>query len=161
MNKQRIVRIAAIAFLAASGAAAQTVYKSVDAQGRITYSEEPPQQADPLTVEEVKIAPGPTEEQRMEAMRRAQQIEATTRAAAEARDIESKEQQGDLADAQEKLRRAELELEEAKIQSDDDWQYLATGGRVLKQSYLDRVRNAERKVQEAQDAAQTAKRGTK
>ncbi len=157
-NPQTLVGIAAIALLLTAAAKAQTVYKSVDEEGRVTYSEEPPAQADALRVEEVQIAPGPTEEQRIEAERRAKQQEATAKMAADKRNKETEKASGDLDAAQERLRSAELALKEAKIESDDDWQYLATGGRVLKQSYFERIQGAERKVQEAQDAVRDAKR---
>jgi hypothetical protein len=80
MNRQSQLTIAAIALLGTFAAMAQEIYKSVDAQGRVTFSSSPPPGAPGELVQEVKIPPGPTEEQRQEAAQRAKEIERMLRA---------------------------------------------------------------------------------
>jgi TolA-binding protein len=156
MNSRRGVTIAPITLLAACTAMAQTVYKSVDAQGRVTYSSSPPPAAADEMVEKVRIAPGPTEQQQQEAARRVEKLEEATRSAEQQRQEQTARRTQARSEAQRELRKAQIALEEARIKGDGDWQTLATGGRVLKQSYLDRVDNAERRVRQAQDAARGA-----
>ena len=157
MNTQCRVTIATITLVCACTAAAETVYKSVDADGKVTYSESPPPDAAPLMVEEVPIAPGPTDEQQNAADERIKELESETKSAEQEREARAAESAEATSKAEEELRNAEIALQEAQIQGDDDWQYLAAGGRVLKQSYLDRVAEAERRVQQAEKALRNAR----
>ena len=54
----------------AETASAQTVYKSVDSQGRVTYTDKPPPNA--AKVEEVSVQPSPSDEAQREARERVQ-----------------------------------------------------------------------------------------
>lgn len=83
MKHQHRLAIATAALLAAFTASAQTVYKSVDARGRVSYSSTPPITAPEEMIEKVKIAPGPTEQQKQDAAQRAKALE-TDRGRAEA-----------------------------------------------------------------------------
>lgn len=83
MKHQHRLAIATVALLAACTASAETVYKSVDAQGRVSYSSTPPITAPEEMIEKVKIAPGPTEQQKQDATQRAKALE-TDRSRAEA-----------------------------------------------------------------------------
>jgi len=65
------------------------------------------------------------------------------------------------SEAERGLRNARIALQEARIKGDDDWQYLAAGGRVLKQSYLDRVKDAERRVKDAEEGLRRAGSGSR
>jgi hypothetical protein len=66
-----------IAILAASllttPAFAETVYKSVDKGGEVTFSDEPP--ANAVNVEKLNVQPAPTESQQHESMERAKRME--------------------------------------------------------------------------------------
>jgi hypothetical protein len=66
-----------IAILAASllttPAIAETVYKSVDKGGEVTFSDEPP--ANAVNVEKLHVQPAPTESQQHESMERAKRME--------------------------------------------------------------------------------------
>jgi hypothetical protein len=144
----------------AAAAGAETVYKTIDAQGRVTYSSTPP--ATPGArerVEEVPIVPGPTEDERRQAEQRLKETEAAAaRLAAEAERAQNATSQ-DTAEAEKALQQARVNLEQAKTKNLDDWQYLATGGRVLNQSYFDRVTAAEQQVRQAEEALQRARNG--
>ncbi|MEA3277842.1 MAG: DUF4124 domain-containing protein [Pseudomonadota bacterium] len=151
--------ILVLSLLGVSTATAETVYKSIDPEGNVSYSSTPPPSSSGDVVEEVPIAPGPTQEQRQEAEQRLDDLEAASARADEQRQEREKERSQAAADAEQGLEKARMALEEAKIQRDDDWQYLATGGRVLKESYLDRVESAEQLVREAEQALQNARSG--
>jgi hypothetical protein len=69
------------------------------------------------------------------------------RAAAQAPDEER-------AAAEQELQQALQDLEEARIQRDDDWQQIAGGGRFLAPRYFERVEQAEQRVEAARRALQ-------
>jgi hypothetical protein len=142
----------------AVAAGAETVYKSIDAQGHVTYSSTPPEKTGTVEkVEEVPIVPGPTEEERRKAEQRAQETEtAAGRLGAQQQQRQTATSQV-VAEAEKNLEQARTNLEQAKVKNLDDWQYLASGGRVLKQSYFDRVATAEQQVREAERALQDAR----
>ena len=79
MKHQHRLTITTIALLAACTASAETVYKSVDAQGRVSYSSTPPTTAPEEMIEKVNIAPGPTEQQKPDAAQRAKALETDKR----------------------------------------------------------------------------------
>jgi hypothetical protein len=152
---------ASLLFLIAAGATTagpDTVYKSIDAQGNVTYSSTPPETPGKVEqVEEIPLPPGPTEQERRAAEQRARQIEAASaRLAAERQQQEGAGAQSVEA-ASRQLDQARATLEQTKTKKPEDWQYLASGGRVLKQSYLDRVAKAEQRVREAEQALQEAR----
>jgi hypothetical protein len=69
--------------LLAGTAMAGQIYRSVDADGNVTFSSEPPGNA--TTVEEVKVRPGPSAEAQREARERLQRQESTANEMGEAR----------------------------------------------------------------------------
>jgi hypothetical protein len=141
-------------------AGAETVYKSIDAQGNVTYSSTPPETAGKRQqVEEVLITPGPSEEERLNAEKRAKETEA---AAAQSGQTQARQQAARsqiVGEAEKNLAQARANLEQAKVKDLGDWQYLASGGRVLKQSYFDRIAKAERQLREAERALEQARSG--
>jgi len=161
MKRQCRLAIATILFVFACAATAQTVYKSVDARGRVTYSSSPPPDVSEETLEEIPIAPGPTEEQRQAAAERAKELQATMHNAEKQQREQTSETAQSRSEAERGLRNARIALQEARIKGDDDWQYLAAGGRVLKQSYLDRVKDAERRVKDAEEGLRRAGSGSR
>ena len=66
--------ILVLAFLAGT-AAAEQIYKSVDAEGNVTFSSEPP--AGAVNVDEVRVQPGPSDAAQQAARERVQAQEAT------------------------------------------------------------------------------------
>lgn len=143
--------------LLVSPAGAQ-VYKSVDADGRVTYSSRPPAPDPTTAVEEMTIAPPPPERDRIEAENRIKRIEQNTARKQKQLKENKGSKQKSIETATKELDQARLALVEAKIKGDSDWQYLRTGGRVLKQSYLDRVARAQRAVKVSEEALRKAHR---
>ena len=78
--------------LPAATATAQTVYRSVDAHGNVTYSDRPPR-ANAVNVEEVSVQPGPSDAAQREARERAQRDEAKANEMREAREHRLQQQQ--------------------------------------------------------------------
>ena len=154
----RLVAATALSFLCSSGASGQMVYKSVDAQGNVTYSSSPPPDGRHF-VERVPIDPPLPESQRRAAEDRLEQLRSEMTAAGQARQerVESREEA--VSAANRELQRVRSELDETRIQDADDWQYLSRGGRVLSQDYLDRVEQAEQRVQEAEETLREAHGG--
>lgn len=159
MKPQRPLTIVTIALFAVCAVSAETVYKSIDALGRVTYSSSPPATAPEKMIEKVRIEPGPTEQQKQDAAQRAKALEASTRRAEQERQKQKTQTSEATSDADLALRKAQIALEEAQIMGDDDWQYIAAGGRVPKQSYVDRVEAAKQRVRQAESAARTARSG--
>jgi hypothetical protein len=58
---------------AAASVAAETLYKSVNEKGEITFSDSPPENA--AHVQEIQVQPAPTEQQHREGMERQKMIE--------------------------------------------------------------------------------------
>lgn len=58
---------------AAASVAAETLYKSVNEKGEITFSDSPPENDD--RVQEIQVEPAPTESQLLESMEREKRIE--------------------------------------------------------------------------------------
>jgi hypothetical protein len=148
-------------FLLAAGSATagpEAVYKSIDAQGNVTYSSTPPETSGKTgRVEEVPLPPGPTEQERRAAEQRAQQIESAAARLAAERQQRQEASAASVEAASRQLDQARATLEQAKTKKLEDWQYLGSGGRVLKQSYLDRVAKAEQRVREAEQALREAR----
>lgn len=79
---------------AAASVTAETLYKSVDDKGEVTFSDSPPENA--AKVETIQVQPAPTEQQQRESMEREKMIEAQANelgAANAARAKEREEQQ--------------------------------------------------------------------
>jgi hypothetical protein len=58
---------------AAAGVAAETLYKSINDKGEVTFSDSPPENA--AQVQEIQVQPAPTEQQQRESMEREKLIE--------------------------------------------------------------------------------------
>jgi hypothetical protein len=143
--------------LIAGSLAAQTpVYKSIDAEGNVSYSSRPPESA--AGVERVPLDPAPTESQRQQAEERVREMEQAAARMERERADTQEETSASVAAAEKELEEARAVLEKASVKTVDDWQTLAAGGRVLKQSYLDRVARAEERVRAAESALREVKR---
>jgi hypothetical protein len=120
---------------------AASVYKTVDPDGRVTYSSRPPPD-EGKRVEQIRIhgsAPDlPAEPQESESARQ------QSRASA-------------VAAAQRELFLTMAALEQAKIQSAEDWQEQTPGKRVLSAAYFKRVTAAAAEVESAQRALDQAR----
>lgn len=136
--------------------AADTLYRSVDEHGNVTYSQRPPAEAE--EVEPIQVQPGPDRERRQEAKSRAQALQRAAQRAEDARREQAADRHDEILAAEEALRRARERLEKARIQREDDWQGLAGGGRRLKPSYHQRVQAAEAQVEAAEKRLHDARR---
>jgi hypothetical protein len=158
MKKSTPILLMLLALTAIEALAQPRVYRSIDAEGNVTYSETPTPEGAGV-VEEVPLAPPPTEAQRRDARQRAQGVEQELQRGRQRREAAREEQSTAVAAAQEELEEARNDLNAARVKTVDDWQTLATGGRVLKQSYLDRVARAQDRVKAAEEALRRALRG--
>jgi hypothetical protein len=126
----------------------QTVYRSVDDQGRVTYSSEPPEGA--RASKEIRIEPGPSEAQRQEALDRQRRLLEQSAEAGAEREQSRAQRAAEIQQAEEELRAAREALEQARVKRERDWQGRAGGGHRLKESYFERVRAAEQAVDAAE-----------
>jgi hypothetical protein len=123
-------------------AGAGSVYKAVDAEGRVTYSAKPPA-ADGQHVEQIKVPGGPDDA--LAEPDPGGQARQQARAKA-------------ISAAQQQVIRAKAALEQAKIQSPEDWQTQPGSGRVLSAAYFNRVTAAEGEVETAERALEEARK---
>jgi len=98
--KRTIGSVTVVALLLGSGAWAQSLYKSVDEQGQVTFSDSPP--ANAVNVEQVEVQPGPTAVQQQEGIDRMKRMEsqaselgeANAQRAEERKEMQQQAQQG-------------------------------------------------------------------
>ncbi len=141
-------------FLVGQGLCASQVYKSVDAEGNVSYSSTPP--ADAVNSETIAIQPPPESGTRNEAMLRENQLEQTSKRLQNDLRSSSDKRDSRLRDTQRAVTKAQNDLEKAQEITNDDWQGLAQGGRHLKESYYARITNAENRLEQAKkDLART------
>lgn len=139
---------------APSRLAADTIYRSVDEHGRVTYSQHPPD--DPAQVEQVDVRSDPSAERQHEAQARARALREAAQQLERVHAREQAHQASEIETAQAALSTAEKRLEQARIMRDDDWQGLAGGGRRLRESYHHRVEAAEAQVEAARERLRQA-----
>ncbi len=136
------------ACVAGSGAWAQQVYKSVDEQGKVIFSDKPP--ADAKSVTPVEIKPGPSEADVRAATQRARAMEQAAGEMGRTRkEAGSSSGEGGATDAKGALKEAERRLEEAKEIGPGDRKGTAAGGSRLSEDYRQRVEEAEAAVEAA------------
>lgn len=138
---------------------AEEVFKSVDAEGRVTYSATPPDDGSATVVEELQLKPAPSREDRNAARQRYRDQSAANQQSTQQRTNRREQRDKAVAAAQQQLIKAQANLEQAKIPGNDDYQRLITGARVLNESYRNRVAEAEKQVAEAQAAVDAARQG--
>jgi hypothetical protein len=158
----RIALKLSIALAAASfalAASAQTVYKLIDKNGRITYSEEPPKNFDGQVIR-IDIDPNantatlpkpPTETQ----------LKERTRAREEKEKAAAEKKQGNVDDLKQRLEDARKVLKDAQDHpGDDDVQYFGTKGggvRVVPtEAYQAKIAKLTDDVKRAEDALRNA-----
>ncbi len=135
---------------------ADAVYKSVDGAGNVTYSSTPP--GGSVHSENLAVPPPPTPEQQQEATRIERRMQGLSRNAVRGVERDSSQSRQRVTQAEAQLQAARTALEQASIKTDDDWQNLAQGGRHLKESYFQRVSDAEAAVQKAEEELAKARR---
>ena len=141
---------------APSLALAEEIYKSVDADGNVTYSAVPPEEA--VDTQTVSVPDAPSEVQQQEAVQREKQLQGAADSLARERSARDR-QRGEMVQDVEKVRdQAKAQLEQAQVKQDSDWQGLAGGGRRLNESYFERVQNAEENLRQAEEAVSKTRR---
>ena len=135
-------------------AEAYQVYKTVDAAGKVTYSTHPP--ADSVSMEIIKIHPGPSAEEQAEAVQREAAVKQAVGEVQQQREALEAERAQGVGAARAELSAAKTDLEAARQIYDDDWQGLVSGKRRLKPSYHERVQSAERRYEDARVKLQSA-----
>ena len=138
----------ALVLAVSNAAGAQAIYKSVDTQGRVTYSAAPPPQGVTGQVKEMQI-------QRDPGTAPAPPPSATGSPDAQAI---AAQRTNAIKQAQQEVIRATAELEQTKIQGKDDWQAGPNGNKVLSARYTNRVTEAQAKVEAAEQALKRARR---
>lgn len=138
--------VSLVLMLAISPLAHAKIYRVVDDNGNVSYTDTPPK-SDPATVEEVDI-PKVTNSYDSQSIRERQRglIEGWN-ARDEYNEGLQKEKDAVTNDLAEKLRRAELALKEAKTIKDGDMWRLKTGGTRKSPEYIKRVEQAEANVE--------------
>lgn len=155
-NKFRCPILIALCLPTFSQLQADAVYKSVDANGQVTYSSTPP--AESVDSQAIPLAPEPTEAQRQEALKVERRLDqAATRLLQDMEKTRAARKSG-INNAQAGVDAARQALEQAKIKQDSDYQPIVTGARVLKESYFERVRKAEEQLAKTEKTQTQARR---
>ncbi|MBW9265255.1 MAG: DUF4124 domain-containing protein [Candidatus Thiodiazotropha sp. (ex. Lucinisca nassula)] len=144
------IRITVLASLIAALPAllqAGDVYRSVDAEGNVTYTDTPPKTDS--TVEKIEIQPGPSEASKLDTEERNAAIRKAMEEARAKRLEKKASREERLSKAREELEDAEADLERTKELGEDDRQYLSGGRSRIKPEYFDRIKEAEDKVEAA------------
>ena len=126
---------------------AQTVYKSVDAEGNVTYGDQAPA-SDFVDAHRFELAPDPTAEQRAEAA--AESARVIREADIEGARRGPRASPAELREAERRLSEARSRLRNYEVVRDDDWGGTQQGKRTLKPSYFARVDAARKQLSEAQ-----------
>ena len=137
----------------------QEIYKTVDAEGRVTYSSTPPAAGTAATVERVRIDPPPTEAQRAEAEARLRELEQASARNARERQEQRARRQNEVSADEGTLHRAQTELNAAKREATKTLRYGDTGPDTSRQTNLDRAEAAEKRIEEAEQGLRRTRRG--
>lgn len=123
------------------------VYRSVDAEGNVTYTDTPP--GTDTKIERVDIHPGPSEASRLDTERRNAAIRKAMEQARSKRMKKEASHEERLTNARKQLDEAEDALKQSKELVDDDRQHMTGGRSRIKPEYFERIKEAEEKVEEA------------
>ncbi len=136
----RALLLLLLASLYSSCVFAESVYRSVNEKGDVIYSSKPVDGA--KKVVPVQLQPPPKKADVNAAKQRASGLKQAVRESKQrekARLLLKKKDEHAMSG----LIEAEKRVQEAKIILDSDWQFLAKGGRHLKESYFERIKKAE------------------
>ncbi|MEW8052238.1 MAG: DUF4124 domain-containing protein [Candidatus Thiodiazotropha sp.] len=143
----RIIFLASLIVALPALLQAGDVYRSVDAEGNVTYTDTPPKTDG--SVEKIEIQPGPSEASRLDTEERNAAIRKAMEEARAKRLERKASREERLSKAREELEDAEADLKRTKELGDDDRQYLSGGRSRIKPEYFDRIKEAEDKVEAA------------
>ena len=137
-----------LAVIASGPVGADAIYKSVDTEGKVTYSAAPPPPGSARRVEEVRIEQGATAPPPQDA--------GTAKPPGPRPD--PKQRSPAVQQAQKDLLRAQAEFGQTKIQEKTDWETGPTGEKIPSAAYTARVAAAQAKVEAADQALKRARR---
>jgi hypothetical protein len=123
------------------------VYRSVDAEGNVTYTDDPP--VIDSSVEKIEIHPGPSEASRLDTEKRNAAIRKAMEEARDKRLEKEASRDAQLSKARKELEEAEEELKRAKVLGEDDRQYLSGGKSRIRPEYFERIKLMEAEVEAA------------
>lgn len=123
------------------------VYRAVDAEGNVTYTDSLPETDS--SVEKIEIQPGPSDASRRDSEKRNEAIRKAMEEARSKRLEKEASRNVEISEARKALEQAEEELKRAKKIDEDDRQYLSGGRSRLSPQYLERIKEAEANVETA------------
>ncbi|RDH80992.1 MAG: DUF4124 domain-containing protein [endosymbiont of Escarpia spicata] len=138
-----------------SVANAETVYRSVDESGQVTYSDAPGKGRSDV----VKMPSGPSSEAKRETQVREKEIRDAANKAGRLRQSGDQQRVVNISEAERNLQAAEAKLSDAKILRDEDRQSTAGGGRRIRPEYFERIKQEEAAVEAARKKLQQARNG--
>ena len=141
--------------LPALAAMGDDIYRSKDAKGNITFTDNPSPN-DP-TLERVEIPAGPSEESLRHTEQRNREIQNAVNESERKRQQYQQDRQARIKEAEDRLAKAEAKLSKAKVIQDEDRQNLAGGKRRIHPDYFARVKAAEAEVEAARKALKEAR----
>ncbi|MCU7915836.1 MAG: DUF4124 domain-containing protein [Candidatus Thiodiazotropha sp. (ex Gloverina cf. vestifex)] len=131
------------------------IYRSLDAEGNVTYTDAPPEGEQ--AVEKVTLPPEPSAETIRDTELRNMQIRRAADSASQKRLDEKRKKSAKVAQARKMVAEAEAKLAETKVIRDEDRQNLAGGKRRIHPDYLERVNAAKLEVEKARKALRKAR----
>lgn len=140
--------------LLSQSAVGDEIYRSVDAEGNVTFTDTRPAGN---TVERVELPPGPSEETLRQTEQRNREIRNAAEQAERKRLQRQQEKTARIEAAKKELADAQAKLADAKTIKDEDRQHLAGGKRRLDPGYFERIEQAEAAVEAARKALQAAR----
>jgi hypothetical protein len=133
----------------------EEVYRTVDEEGNVTFTDTPP--ADDSSAQPVELPPAPSRESLRDTQERNRKIREAAAASERERSVEKRTQQARIKAAEQRLAQARANLAEAKVIKDEDRQNLAGGKRRIHPDYFERIKQAEAAVEEARKALRKAR----
>lgn len=134
---------------------ADDIYRSKDAEGNITFTDNPSPN-DP-SLERVELPPGPSEESLRHSEQRNREIQNAVNNSERKRVQQQQDRQARIKEAEDKLAKAEAKLSQARVIKDEDRQNLAGGKRRIHPDHFTRVKAAEAEVEAARKALKEAR----
>jgi hypothetical protein len=137
---------------------ADTLYRSVDPEGRVIYSDTP--QSDSAETQRIKVESKPSAAAQQQAQQRESEIRRAADKAVAQREYKRKQRARVVEQAKQQLQQAEQHLEQAKVLKDEDRQSFGGGaGRRIRPEYFERIKQAETEVEAARKRLQDARFG--
>ncbi|MCU7850726.1 MAG: DUF4124 domain-containing protein [Candidatus Thiodiazotropha sp. (ex Monitilora ramsayi)] len=146
--------IAGISFFSIPTALAE-IYRSLDAEGNVTYTDVPPEGEQ--AAERITLPPEPSDETVRDTELRNMEIRRAADSASRKRLEEKRKQSAKVDQARKRLAEAEAKLAETKVIRDEDRQKLAGGKRRIHPDYFARVNGAKLEVEKARKALRKAR----